>query len=83
MGHKLQKQHSVDDLQSLMNIGPAIAKRLRSIGINSAAQIIKSDSEAIYERLKRKEGGKLDICVLYQLRGAIQNTPWWTCKKGD
>ena len=75
-----QKQQSLDNLQSLMNIGPAIAKRLYSIGITSAAQIMKSEPEAIYEKLKQKEGGKLDICVLYQLRGAIKNTSWWLCK---
>ena len=80
MGRNQQKQPSVDDLQSLMNIGSATAKRLRSIGITSAAQIMKSDPEVMYEKLKRKEGGKLDICVLYQLRGAVRNAPWWTCK---
>jgi len=79
MGNK-KKKESLDNLQSLMNIGPALAKRLYSIGITSAAQIMKSDPEAIYEKLKKKEGGKLDTCVLYQLRGAIKNASWWTCK---
>jgi hypothetical protein len=83
MRHEKQKQKSQDNLQSLMNIGPAIAKRLHAIGIKSAAQIMESDPEAIYEQLEQKEGGKLDICVLYQLRGAIQNTPWWKCKNRE
>ncbi len=80
MCHSNQKQQSLDDLQSLMNIGLATAKRLHWIGIKSAEQIMNSDAETIYEKLRQKEGGKLDICVLYQLRGAIGNIPWWTCK---
>jgi hypothetical protein len=62
------------------NIGLATAKRLHWIGIKSAEQIMKSEAETIYEQLRQKEGGKLDICVLYQLRGAIGNIGWWTCK---
>ncbi|MFH1856063.1 MAG: helix-hairpin-helix domain-containing protein [Candidatus Omnitrophota bacterium] len=73
------------NLQSLMNIGPAIARRLHSIGISTSAQLKKSNPEKVYEKLKKNEGGVLDRCVLYVLRGAILNTPWWVCKdwKGE
>ncbi len=40
----------------------------------------ESNHEKIYEKLKQKESDHLDICVLYQLRGAILNAPWWMCK---
>ncbi|MBU1121204.1 MAG: helix-hairpin-helix domain-containing protein [Candidatus Omnitrophota bacterium] len=68
------------DLQSLMNIGPAIAKRLHAIGITTSSQLKKSNPEKVYEKLRKKEGKPLDRCVLYVLRGAIKNTPWWICK---
>jgi uncharacterized protein YoaH (UPF0181 family) len=54
MCHSNQQQQSVDDVQSLMNIGLATAKRLHSIGIKSAEQIMKSDAETIYEKHSQK-----------------------------
>lgn len=74
-----------EDIQSLSNIGPAIAKRLYAIGITTPTRLKKSNPEKVYEKLKQKEGGVLDKCVLYVLRGAILNIPWWVCKdfKGD
>lgn len=70
----------IKELQSLLNVGPAMAKRLYSIGITPAKQLKKSDPEKVYEELRQAEGGMLDICVLYQIRGAIWNIPWWECK---
>ena len=32
------------------------------------------------EKLKFDNGGKLDRCVLYQLKGAILDIPWPFCK---
>lgn len=77
---KLKKQKILDqnDPQSLTNVGPALAKRLHAIGIKTTKQILESDPELLYRLLKRKEPD-LDICVLYQLRGAICNSPWWKC----
>jgi len=82
---KKENKEATEDLQSLRNIGPAIAKRLYAIGITTPAQLKKSNPEKVYEKLKQKEGGVLDKCVLYVLRGAILNTPWWVCKnlKGE
>ncbi len=83
---KVNKQlKPTKNLQSLINIGPATAKRLCSIGVTTPLQLKKSNPEKVYEKLKQKDGGVLDICVLYVLRGAILNTPWWTCKnlKGE
>jgi len=73
------------DLESLANIGPATARRLRAIGITSASQLKKSNPEKIYEKLRKQEGGVLDRCVLYVLRRAILDAPWWVCKnwQGD
>ena len=74
------KQQTIKDLQALQNIGPATAKRLYLIGIKKPEQMGRSDPEKLYEKLKEKEGGILDKCVLYQLRGAILNAPWPKCK---
>lgn len=75
---KTVKKHN---LQSLINIGPATEKRLNSIGITTPSQLKNSDPEKIYEKLVIAEGGKLDKCVLYQLRGTVLNMPWWLCKE--
>lgn len=76
----MKKLEAVKDLELLHNIGPAIAERLYSIGIKTAKQMRRSNPERIYEKLKQKEGGKLDKCVLYALKGAILNIPWWDAK---
>ena len=78
---KIKNRKAESKLDSLINIGPATVKRLHSIGIKTPSQLIKSNPEKVYEKLKKKEGGRLDICVLYQLRGAILNIPWWVCKE--
>lgn len=74
------EQPAMEDLQILRNIGPATAERLYSIGIKTSEQMKLSDPEELYEKLKKKEGGILDKCVLYQLRGAILDVPWPKCK---
>jgi len=81
----MKNKKATEDLQSLINIGPAIARRLYAIGITTSSQLKKSNPEKIYEELKQMEEGSLDKCVLYVLRGAILNIPWWVCKdlKGD
>lgn len=78
----IENKQATKDIQSLMNIGSAIAKKLYAIGIITPDQLKKSNPEKIYEKLKQKEGGVLDKCVLYVLRGAILNAPWWVCKTG-
>ncbi len=77
---KIKNRKTESNLQSLINIGPATVKRLHAIGIKTPSQLKKSNPEKIYEKLKQKESDHLDICVLYQLRGAILNAPWWMCK---
>ena len=80
MNEKKAKSESIRRLQELRNIGPATAMRLYSIGINSPQQLKTANPEELYEKLKRKEGGKLDRCVLYQLRGAVLDIPWSKCR---
>jgi len=76
----MKKSDSIKSLQTLRNIGPATAERLYSVGIKTQGQLRRSDPERLYERLRKKAGGKLDRCVLYVLQGAISDVPWWECK---
>lgn len=80
MSSERTKAESIKSLRVLRNIGPATARRLCSIGIESPEQLKQSDPEELYEKLKKEEGGKLDRCVLYQLRGAVLHLPWPKCK---
>lgn len=75
-----KKPKTTKDLESLTNIGSATAKRLCAIGIITPLQLKESNPEKVYEKLREQEGGVLDRCVLYILRGAMLNVPWWTCK---
>jgi len=74
------KKDSLKSLQTLRNIGVVTSEKLYSIGIKTPKQLLKSDPEVIYEKLKFDNGGKLDRCVLYQLKGAILDIPWPFCK---
>ena len=80
MGKEETKAESIRRLQTLRNIGPATAMRLYAVGIKSPEQLKESDPEELYQELKKKEGGRLDICVLYLLRGAFLDIPWPMCK---
>jgi hypothetical protein len=66
-------------LQTLHNIGPKLAAKLLSLGIETPEQMREADSEALYEELRQRSGGKLDRCVLYAFRGAKYDIPWPKC----
>ncbi len=80
MSKEKTKSESIKRLQALRNIGPATAARLYSFGIESPEQVKKSDPEELYGELRKIAGGRLDKCVLYQLRGAVLDIPWWESK---
>jgi len=67
-------------LQMLRNIGPKMAAKLLSLGIETPEQMLSADPEALYEELKSRSGGVLDRCVLYAFRGATHGIPWPQCK---
>ena len=73
-GEKLER------LRMLRNIGEKTAPVLLSLGIETPEQMFDADPEALYEEWKRRNGGKLDRCVLYQLRGAKYGMAWPECK---
>jgi len=53
-----KKLKVLKSLQSLQNIGPATAEKLFSIGIKTPEQMKQSNPEKLYEKLKKKSGGK-------------------------
>ncbi len=79
--NQVGKKKAIENLQSLRNIGPVTAERLYAIGITTPEQLKKFAPEKLYERLKTKEKGTLDRCVLYKLKGAKLDLPWTLCKE--
>jgi len=75
----MNKPESLKQLQTLKNVGPKTAEALYSLGIKTPDQLRQSNPEKLYEKLKKKRGGKLDRCVLYVFRGAVSNRPWPKC----
>lgn len=80
MNTQRKKSEIIKHLQMLRNIGPAAAGDLYLIGIETPEQMKNSDPNKLYEELKKRNGGKLDRCVLYQFQGALLDIPWWECK---
>lgn len=62
----------MSELSSMMNIGTEMEKKLKSIGINSAEELIKAGSKEAFFRLKLHYP---NVCLvhLYTLQGAIDN----------
>ncbi|GBD96187.1 MAG TPA: pathogenicity locus [Nitrospirae bacterium] len=73
------KKAILKNLQSLTNVGPAIAKKLYLIGIRTPEEAINADPEDLYRRLQEKLGCHVDRCVLYVFRGAKTGRPWPEC----
>ena len=60
------------ELKSLKNIGKEIERKLKSVGINSADELIQIGSKEAFFRLKLRYH---NVCLvhLYTLQGAIDN----------
>lgn len=61
------------ELTAMMNIGREMAKKLRSVGISSAEELIAVGPEQAFARLKAQYPG---VCLvhLYALEGAVTQT---------
>lgn len=60
------------ELTSMCNIGKEIEKKLKSVGICSAEELMQAGSEEAFVRLKMRYP---NVCLvhLYTLQGAIDN----------
>jgi hypothetical protein len=71
------------DLQDLPNVGPAIARDFRRIGITHPDQLRGKDPYTLYQELCRVTGVHQDPCVLdvfiatVRFAGGAPATPWW------
>lgn len=72
-----------DQLEQLPNIGPAIARDLRLIGIQHPRDLKGKDAFVLYQRLCAVTGQRHDPCVLDTFMAATdfmagaQPAPWW------
>jgi predicted flap endonuclease-1-like 5' DNA nuclease len=73
------KKAVLRNLQTLNNIGPAIAEKLYKLGMRSPEEVREADPEELYRELQRKLGCHVDRCVLYVFRGAKTGRPWPEC----
>ena len=70
-------------LESIPNIGPALARDLRTIGIASPDQLRGRDAFALYQSLNRATQARHDPCVLDTFMAAVDfmdgaaALPWW------
>ncbi len=75
---------TVSELEKLPNIGKAIAKDLRLIGIDHPGKLIGKDAFALYQELCARTGKKYDPCVIDVFMSAVcfmeggDSLPWWS-----
>lgn len=84
---KSPKAHSASDcetLEQLPNIGPALARDLRLIGIEHPRQLRGKDAFVLYQKLCDVTGHRHDPCVLdtfmaaTDFMGGAAPAPWWS-----
>ncbi len=75
---------TVSELEKLPNIGKAIAKDLRFIGIDHPDKLIGKDPFALYEALCARTGKRHDPCVIDVFMSVVcfmeggDSLPWWS-----
>jgi Pathogenicity locus len=84
------KQSALRELRTIPGVGKEIAKDLFGIGIFSAGDLRGKNPEKLYDTLCKKQGMKIDRCMLYVMRCAVyyasraKHDPkllkWWSWK---
>jgi hypothetical protein len=83
VGKKAQCAAEATTLESIPNIGPAIAEDLRRLGITAAGDLIGQDAYTLYQALCAHSGQRQDPCVLDTFIAATRfmagdpPRPWW------
>jgi Pathogenicity locus len=71
------------DLLDLVNVGPAVARYLGSVGITERRQLAGQDPVELFRRLCAAAGRPYDPCLLDTLMSAVDQAeggparPWW------
>lgn len=80
---KPMTRHKYTELEQLPNIGPALARDLRIIGIGKPGELVGRDPYAMYHALCSKTRQHHDPCVLDTFIAAVRfmegapKKPWW------
>lgn len=83
MARKARVALEATTLESIPNIGPAIAEDLRQLGITSPAELMGKDAYTLYLALCDHSGKRQDPCVLDTFIAATRFMagdpphPWW------
>ncbi|HMV16937.1 MAG TPA: helix-hairpin-helix domain-containing protein [Zoogloea sp.] len=78
-----RRAEEVRRLEDLPNVGPAIARDLRSIGIPDPAALRDADPWALFACLNARDGVRHDPCVLdtfiavTRFMNGDPARPWW------
>lgn len=80
----------MNPLMKIPGVGKSIAADLNGIGIFAVSELQNQNPEDLYIRLCKKEGVRLDPCVLYTMRCAVyyastknpkpELLKWWNWK---
>ncbi len=80
---KARDRESATQLETIPNIGKAMAADLRRLGIEHPRELAGQDAYALYERLCILSGQRHDPCVIDVFLAAIhfmdggEAHPWW------
>ena len=72
-----------DELLALANIGPAMRRDFKLLGIDTVAQLARQDADNLYLKLSALTGHRQDPCVWDTFAAAIHQAktgeakPWW------
>jgi hypothetical protein len=81
---KAPDRKTVSQLEELPNIGKAIGKDLRLIGVDHPQELIGKNAFQLYHLLCNQKGSRIDHCVIDVFMSAIdymeggESQPWWT-----
>ena len=80
---KATKASEAKNLEQIPNVGKAVAKDLRSMGITKPEQLKGKDGLELYQKLNRLTGERHDPCMADTLMAAVdfmnggKAKPWW------
>lgn len=79
----MTNEQSLRELETIPNVGPAIAGDLMRLGISSRDDLVDRDPLEMYETLCTRTGRRQDPCVLDVFMAAVDFAngatarPWW------
>jgi hypothetical protein len=80
---KAANARSAGSLEAIPNVGPSVARDLRSIGITRPQQLVGRDPHKLYLKLCQHTGQRQDPCVLDTFISIVRfmegapARPWW------